>query len=85
MLIPISGQTDVQVETTGRVKILDFTPSDTPREKSIKLCSTKYAKMWLSPAGVNRTIKICMPAKAPQAAFEKEMDMLYEIYNLNNI
>ena len=81
-LIPIYGKTQVQVETTGKVKIMDFTPSEEPRVRKIDVCSTKHARMWLSPGGVNRTVQICLPAKAEQEAFEKEMDMLFEVLDM---
>ena len=81
-IIPVYGKTEATVVTTGTVRIVDFTPSAEPRVRKIDVCSTANAKMWLSPAGVNRTVQICLPVKAEQQAFEKEMDMLFEVLKM---
>ena len=81
-IIPIFGKTKVQVETTGKVKIMDFTPSDEPRVRKIDVCSTNHARMWLSPGGNNRSVLINLPANKTQEDFETELDRIWEMYNL---
>ena len=81
-LVPVSGTTNVKVSSTGRVKIIDFTPSENPRIRKIHLCATSNSKMWLSPNGVRRTVQINLPASATQEDFEVELDRIFEAYDL---
>lgn len=79
---PLSGDTQVLVETDGDVKICSCgTSSDNPRPRPIKLAGTKRSVMQSSPQGLMRTVKIVLPAgEATEETVLHEVIDLFDKY-----
>ena len=82
-LIPIKGETQVTVETNGICEIKDLIPK-LHEPKYRLLAGTLHGRYYRSRGGLNRIIKITLPAEvASKEKFVEEMFTLFNILELH--
>ena len=78
-LVPVKGDTQVEVVTNGDVLIKDSTPSPDPQPRSILLAESIYGRLTSSPGGMKHTVKIILPAElATRQNFLLEVHALFD-------
>lgn len=78
-LVPLKGNTNVEVVTTGDVLIQDPSPSHNPRPRDIVLSESIYGKLTSTPGGMNHSVKITFPAaEATRKNFLLEVHALFD-------
>ncbi len=84
-LIPLKGETNVEVTTTGDVLIKDPAPCNPPRQRSILLAQSIYGKLTSSPGGLNHSVKITFPVEeATRENFLLEVQAIFDNLLLDN-
>lgn len=84
-LVPMRGESDVIIRTTGDVLVHDCSPSE-HRLKSITLTETQRASLKRSPMGLYQTVKIRLPLnEASEHEFHRQLTMLFDNVMIDNV
>lgn len=84
-ITPLSGQTILTVRSNGDFKIADSVPSTAPSERSVTLARTDHGTLSRSPMGMNRTVKITLPARdASENEFHRQLSILFALARLGD-
>lgn len=84
-LIPIVGESDVEITTTGDVLVVDCLPTE-HRVRSVTIAETQKASLKRSPHGLYRTVSIRVRAdQATETEFHRQLSILFEMALINNV
>lgn len=83
-LIPLKGETNVNVRTNGDVMIIEDR-TDSPRRRDIVQSDTGVARLKITPGGQFRKVEICLRTdESCCERFYEEMENLFAIATLEN-
>lgn len=78
-LSPISGETDVEITTSGNVLVSDYHPVRPRGPRSIPIAKTRYGALSSSPKGNYVTLKVILPFDmASEREFHRQVEMLFD-------
>lgn len=85
-LVPVSGFTSVAIETTGEYEVINCRNTCPRGPRKFTLASTKHGELYRSPMGVNRSVRITLPAElCTRAEVKRQIDLLFDSYLINLI
>ena len=85
-LTPLSGQTLVELTTTGDVLVADYVPARPYCKRNVPVVNTERGQITSSPKGYYLTLKVIQPAEmATEREFHRQVDMLFDEMNLDRI
>ena len=77
-LTPLSGKTQVELTTTGKVLISNYAPKRRYRDRLVQIASTRRATLSSSPKGLFLTAKIILPIEeATEKEFHNQVATLF--------
>lgn len=77
-IIPLNGETSLNIVSTGDYIISHTSTSDAPRVRAITLADTGKAVLSKSPMGANRTLKIILASEeASKEEFMRQVEMVW--------
>ena len=84
-LVPVSGQSTVSITTSGEVEVINCRTTQHRGPRKVILTSTQHAELYRSPMGVNRTVKIILPANRTTCSeVIRQVEILFRKHNMYN-
>lgn len=85
-LFPVMGMTEVTIETTGEVDVINCKPTVHGGPRKVVLASTERGELTRSPMGMNRTVRVTLPTScATPAEFKRQVELLFDEYLVNMV
>lgn len=85
-LVPVSGFTSVAIETTGEYEVINCRSTCPRGPRKVTLAATKCGELYRSPMGMNRSVRITLPAElCNPSEVKRQVDMLFDRYLINII
>lgn len=83
-LTPLSGQTQVELTTTGDVLVSDYVPERPYCKRCIPVAFTERGQITSSPKGCYLTMKVILPTDmASEREFHRQVELLFDQMHLD--